>query len=110
MRKLLVLLSSALLALPPTVGAQNPWDETSPALDLVDYRPEGWLLEDELFAFLDAGEALFEAKFTALDGAGRPNSTQAAIPRGSTRATRAEARLWNPDPLIDPHRARSRAP
>ena len=80
MRKLLVLLSSALLALPPTVGAQNPWDETSPALDLVDYRPEGWLLEDELFAFLDAGEALFEAKFTALDGAGRPNSTQAAIP------------------------------
>ena len=80
MNRLIALCSSALLALAATVGAENAWDETSPALDIVDYRPEGWLLEDELFYFLDAGEALFEAKFTSKDGAGRPNSTQAAIP------------------------------
>jgi len=80
MNRLIVLCSGAVLALAATVGAENAWDETSPALDIVDYRPEGWLLEDELFFFLDAGEALFEAKFTSKDGAGRPNSTQAAIP------------------------------
>ena len=80
MNRLIVMCSSAMLALAVTVSADNAWDETSPALDIVDYRPEGWLLADELFFFLDAGEALFEAKFTTQDGAGRPNSTQAAIP------------------------------
>ena len=80
MNRLIILCTSAALALASTVGAQNAWDETTPALDVIDYRPEGWLLQDELFFFLDAGEALFEAKFTSQDGAGRPNSTQAAIP------------------------------
>lgn len=82
----------------PWVKAQNAWDETSTALDLLDYRPEGWLLEDELFAVLDAGEALFEAKFTTLDGAGRPNSTQAAIPnRPRKPLVQAFSRTSGPD-------------
>ena len=49
MNRLIALCSSAALALAVPVSAENAWDETSPALDIVDYRPEGWLLEDELF-------------------------------------------------------------
>jgi len=98
MKTFVTLCASALWALSMPASAQNAWDETTPALDLVDYRPEGWLLEDELFFFLDAGEALFEAKFTAQDGAGRPNSTQAAIPhRPRKPLTQAFSRTSGPD-------------
>ena len=98
MKTFVTLCASALWALCMPASAQNAWDETTPALDLVDYRPEGWLLEDELFFFLDAGEALFEAKFTAQDGAGRPNSTQAAIPhRPRKPLTQAFSRTSGPD-------------
>ena len=58
MKTFVTLCASALWALCMPASAQNAWDETTPALDLVDYQPEGWLLEDELFFFLDAGEAI----------------------------------------------------
>ena len=68
------------LGLAPAAVAQNIWDETTAALSQPAEMPEGWQFEDDLFALLDLGEALFEAKFTALDGAGRPSATQATLP------------------------------
>ena len=73
------------LGLAPAAVAQNIWDETTAALSQPAEMPEGWQFEDDLFALLDLGEALFEAKFTALDGAGRPNATQAALPTARSR-------------------------
>lgn len=96
-RFVLACLTASLAAAAPSL-AQNAWDETSPSLKMIDYRPEGWLFEDELFAVLDAGEALFEAKFTILDGAGRPNATQAPLPnRPRSLLTNGFSRTSGPD-------------
>ena len=86
------------LGLAPAAVAQNIWDETTAALSQPAEMPEGWQFEDDLFALLDLGEALFEAKFTALDGAGRPNATQAALPnRPRKPLTQAFSRTSGPD-------------
>ena len=84
------------LGLAPAAVAQNIWDETTAALSQPAEMPEGWQFEDDLFALLDLGEALFEAKFTALDGAGRPNATQAACPTAPQAADASlQSHLWS---------------
>lgn len=61
-------------------GAADPWSEkaVSQHIDQRDYT--GTLDAARLKALIDAGEALFVAKYTTGDGAGRPMATQAIIP------------------------------
>ena len=64
-----------------------PWAETSGALGRAA-MPAGRLSKPELDALVEAGEALFKAKFTRLEGAGRPGATQAIVPTQARRADR----------------------
>lgn len=55
-------------------------------------RPEdftGRLDHEQLQRLIDAGEHLFDARFTSLDGVGRPMATQAIIPTKRKRAPRS---------------------
>ena len=56
-RFVLACLTASLAAAAPSL-AQNAWDETSPSLKMIDYRPEGWLFEDELFEVLEQVEMI----------------------------------------------------
>ncbi len=83
----LLLASSAFLQFAGTMGHAEdkartdfyPWDErviTEP-LDFDTLASEGPAAIDRL---IDAGERLFEGKFTREEGAGRPEATQAIVP------------------------------
>jgi len=60
--------------------AGDPWDERTHALGAIADIPTGVLSRDELGKLTETGEALFGAHFTALDGVGRPQATQAIDP------------------------------
>ncbi len=85
-RSPLVVFGTGLL-LVMTASADNrvPWAEVTTALGATGELPSGRLGKRALFSLNDTGEALFEAQFTPLDGAGRPNATQAIIPTKSRR-------------------------
>lgn len=63
-----------------TAGAEPVWSERAIAdhLDIADFA--GRLAIDRIEALVAAGRALFTAKFTTADGAGRPMATQAIVP------------------------------
>jgi len=74
-------------------SAQTPdWHEHTAAIGEFKQLPEGVLSKEELTRLIDNGEALFIAKFTDLDGAGRPAATQAIIP---TKARRTPENLFS---------------
>ena len=58
----------------------SPWQETTKSIGHYSHLPTGLLTKDELQELIDIGEALFAAKFTLTDGAGRPAATQAILP------------------------------
>jgi len=60
--------------------ADEPWAERTQALGTIGEMPTGVLSKDELTKLRAAGEALFGAHFTTLDGVGRPQATQAIDP------------------------------
>lgn len=60
--------------------ADEPWAERTQALGAIAVMPTGVLQKDELATLTATGEALFGAHFTALDGVGRPQATQAIDP------------------------------
>ena len=60
--------------------AADPWDERTPELGKSGEHVSGKLTKDQLDALVGIGEKLFEAKFTTLDGNGRPFATQAIVP------------------------------
>ncbi|EDQ35021.1 putative thiol oxidoreductase [Hoeflea phototrophica DFL-43] len=60
--------------------ANAPWSESSSALGSLDQMPTGLLSRRELIDLNAVGEALFLDRFTTLDGAGRPEATQAIDP------------------------------
>ena len=68
----------------------DPWDERaiSAPLERGDYS--GTLTREKLDELTAIGERLFEARFTTLDGVGRPMATQAIIPTKRRRETRLE--------------------
>ncbi len=76
--------------------ADQPWSEATPELGQMQ-RPEGVLSKDALEELTHVGEALFVAKFTTLDGAGRPEATQAILPTKPRRSLAMSARLSGPD-------------
>ena len=62
----------------------RPWAETSGAVGRVS-MPVGRVSGDALSRLAAAGEALFTAKFTREEGAGRPGATQAILPTKQRR-------------------------
>jgi len=70
----------AAIAIAGAAGAADPWSENAVSrhIDQRDYT--GTLDATRLGELIDAGEALFIAKYTTGDGAGRPLATQAIIP------------------------------
>ncbi len=89
------LLAGLLLAATPVSAiAQDagtaPWEERIIATPLERGEFTGELSRDRLDALTAIGEKLFKAKFTPLDGVGRPMATQAIIPTKRRRETRLE--------------------
>lgn len=62
------------------VLAAEPWEERTPELGRAGREVSGRLDAARLKALTDIGEKLFSARFTILDGAGRPEATQAIVP------------------------------
>ena len=80
------------------VADDAPWAEKTLAIGRVAEQPKGVLSREALDALTATGKELFVAKFTSLDGSGRPKSTQAIIPTHTGRRTAAEfARTSGPD-------------
>ncbi|WP_181699575.1 di-heme oxidoredictase family protein [Chthonobacter albigriseus] len=79
MNRLPVLLAAAMAAIAPAAASEEPWAETTIGQHLVleEIAREG---EAAIDALILKGETLFRAKFTTLDGAGRPMATQAIVP------------------------------
>ncbi len=76
------------------------WAEITAELGKVKQAPSGHLSFQRLKKLLDIGEALFVAKFTTEDGAGRPAATQAIDPtKVRHQPTEPFARLSGPDSL-----------
>ncbi len=76
----------------------NPWDEKTSAIGAIEKLPSGLLNRDQLDKLVDIGDQLFSAKFTILDGAGRPRASQAIVPtKRRFPATQAFARTSGPD-------------
>lgn len=78
-----LLAAATALSVAAPAGAEDnraPWDERAVPPPLERDAFAGKLSRDRLETLRDRGEALFEARFTRLDGAGRPMATQAIIP------------------------------
>ncbi|MGB7287836.1 MAG: di-heme oxidoredictase family protein [Salaquimonas sp.] len=77
---------------------KEPWAEKTIELDASSPVPKGILSNDAFEALRKKGEALFTARFTETDGAGRPNATQAILPtKARSAAQNRFARTSGPD-------------
>ncbi len=98
MRIGLIAAGIALVCTGTAFAQDEPWLEVTPALGKVTEQPKGLLSLEALNALTGVGGDLFDAKFTALDGAGRPHATQAIIPTKTGRRTVSGfARTSGPD-------------
>ncbi len=78
--------------------AAQPWAETSGTIGKTGDMPQGRLTSGELQRLIAIGGDLFAAKFTALEGAGRANATQAILPtKRRNPAQSAFSRTSGPD-------------
>ncbi len=70
--------------------ASEPWSEQAITqhIDQADYAGE--LNQSRLSSLIDAGNALFDARFTRIDGVGRPMATQAIVPTKRKRLPRTD--------------------
>ena len=73
-------------------AAQKPWSEKVISSHIEQSRYTGELSKTQLKDLTKQGEKLFSAKFTSLDGAGRPMATHAIIP---TNRKRSPAQTFN---------------
>ena len=95
-------LPAALATLAPALAGDadgsRPWSEAAVQRNVDQETLRGTLPEDQLRKLVEQGEALFTAKFTSTDGAGRPMATQAIIPTKRKRPLpQAFQRLAGPD-------------
>ncbi|WP_136656565.1 di-heme oxidoredictase family protein [Nitratireductor sp. XY-223] len=85
----LILAAAAFVALfagaAPSGDAASPWTEATIGAPTRQADFSGRLSAAQLQALMERGEALFTAKFTTVDGVGRPMATQAIIPTKSKR-------------------------
>lgn len=83
--------ASLWMALPQLAHGETsvPWSERAVFEHVDQTRFAGVLSKSELDALIAFGESLFGARFTTLDGVGRPMATQAIIPTKRKRAAPA---------------------
>lgn len=87
-----VLSAASLWMAPPQLAhgeTSVPWSERAVFEHVDQTRFAGVLSKSELDALIAFGESLFGARFTTLDGVGRPMATQAIIPTKRKRAAPA---------------------
>ena len=81
-----------------TAAADQPWSERAIGYHVDQSQLSGTLSKDQLLSLRARGQELFSAKFTSLDGVGRPLATQAIIPTKRKRAPQlAFNRISGPD-------------
>jgi hypothetical protein len=81
----------------PVFADDMPWAEHHIGNSL-SFDGAATLAKDDFQELLDRGESLFTAKFTTLDGAGRPKATQAIVPTKRRRGENAAfQRTGGPD-------------
>ncbi|EAS49605.1 hypothetical protein SI859A1_00258 [Aurantimonas manganoxydans SI85-9A1] len=94
----MILLGSLGGPLAPAMAQEPTWSERAIRQRIDPATLAGPLSAEALAELTEQGRALFEARFTILDGAGRPNATQAIVPTRSRRpAEHAFQRLAGPD-------------
>ncbi|HRX35352.1 MAG TPA: di-heme oxidoredictase family protein [Aestuariivirga sp.] len=98
MRKVLGVTNLLLLLSACPAAAEEPaWSESHIGTTLT-FADALKLSQTNLQTLLDRGEMLFTAKFTTLDGAGRPKATQAIVPTKRKRGENASfQRTGGPD-------------
>ena len=74
------------------IADEKPWSEKAITSRIEQLKFSGNLSEARLKTLAEHGEKLFSAKFTTLDGAGRPMATHAIIP---TKRQRLPFRAFN---------------
>lgn len=88
----------ALVCAVPATAQEMPWTEATQALGRIAEQPKGVLSKEALLALTEVGGDLFDARFTAPEGAGRPGATQAIIPtKAGRRTVPAFVRTSGPD-------------
>jgi len=96
----LALATCLAFASPWSVQAEEapPWSERAVKVHVDQSELRGVLSLGDLSSLIEKGRALFEARFTSLDGAGRPHATQAIIPTAHRRPVEHNfQRLAGPD-------------
>ncbi|MEH6720316.1 MAG: di-heme oxidoredictase family protein [Aurantimonas endophytica] len=82
----------------PAMAEEPAWSEKTIRERLDQSAIAGPIMGEALEDLALKGKDLFEARFTVLDGAGRPNATQAIVPTATRRpAEHAFQRLAGPD-------------
>lgn len=66
----------------------KPWLENTSALGQIKQRPSGIQTKEQFKKLREVGKALFGARFTTVDGAGRPKATGAILPTKTKHAAR----------------------
>ena len=80
------------------VSQEVEWTERTKAIGAIEMLPSGQLNKEELDRLTQIGEDLFVAKFTTVDGLGRPAATQAILPtKVRFEPATALARISGPD-------------
>ncbi|WP_421858542.1 di-heme oxidoredictase family protein [Oricola sp.] len=74
----------------PLAAGDTPWAERAIKDHIAEGEFAGTLDREALLEFIARGEALFGARFTELDGVGRPMATQAIIPTKRKRPPASE--------------------
>ena len=81
-----------------SAGTEPAWSEKAIKQRIDPAEVSGPIAGAALEDLAEKGRALFEARFTVLDGAGRPHATQAIVPTASRRpAEQPFQRLAGPD-------------
>ena len=83
-----LIIAITLSSLPAAAG--DPWSESAIQNHVNQQDYLGTLDKRTLLALMEAGEHLFDARFTVEDGVGRPMATQAIIPTKRKRVPRTE--------------------
>jgi mono/diheme cytochrome c family protein len=97
MRNLLRAVGAFLVATVSANAAEPPWSESNVGTPMT-FDEALALSQTNLQSLLDRGQMLFTAKFTTLDGAGRPKATQAIVPTKRKRGENAPfQRTGGPD-------------
>lgn len=89
-----VLFGVVLLCTSANVGASfaqesKPWLENTSALGEIKERPFGLQTKEQFKKLRDVGKALFGARFTTVDGVGRPKATGAILPTKTKHAAKS---------------------